>query len=62
MRPFDSEASGTLFGDGVGAVVLKRLDDAIEDGDLNEDEAAPDEPELVGDPGDLHEVSDEDDH
>ncbi len=31
--PFDVEASGTLFGDSVGAVVLKRLDNAIEDGD-----------------------------
>lgn len=33
VRPFDVAASGTLFGDSVGAVVLKRLDDAIEDGD-----------------------------
>jgi acyl transferase domain-containing protein/surfactin synthase thioesterase subunit/non-ribosomal peptide synthetase component F/acyl carrier protein len=33
VRPFDIAASGTLFGDSVGAVVLKRLDDAIEDGD-----------------------------
>lgn len=33
VRPFDAEASGTLFGDSVGAIVLKRLDDAIEDGD-----------------------------
>ncbi|MFY1633956.1 beta-ketoacyl synthase N-terminal-like domain-containing protein [Solwaraspora sp. WMMB335] len=33
VRPFDAEASGTLFGDAVGAVVLKRLDDAIADGD-----------------------------
>ncbi|MCF3142729.1 polyketide synthase [Streptomyces platensis] len=33
VRPFDDAASGTLFGDAVGAVVLKRLDDAIEDGD-----------------------------
>lgn len=33
VRPFDQQASGTLFGDGVGAVVLKRLDDAIADGD-----------------------------
>jgi len=33
VRPFDEEASGTLFGDSVGAVVLKRLDDALADGD-----------------------------
>jgi acyl transferase domain-containing protein/surfactin synthase thioesterase subunit/non-ribosomal peptide synthetase component F/acyl carrier protein len=33
VRPFDVEASGTLFGDSVGAVVLKRVEDAIEDGD-----------------------------
>lgn len=33
VRPFDAEAGGTLFGDGVGAVVLKRLDDALADGD-----------------------------
>ncbi len=32
-RPFDAKASGTLFGDGSGAVVLKRLEDAIEDRD-----------------------------
>lgn len=32
-RPFDADASGTVFGSGVGAVVLKRLSDAIEDGD-----------------------------
>jgi acyl transferase domain-containing protein len=24
VRPFDEKASGTLFGDGVGALVLKR--------------------------------------
>ena len=28
-RPFDSESNGTVAGNGVGAVVLKRLDDAI---------------------------------
>ncbi|WUH90996.1 alpha/beta fold hydrolase [Streptomyces sp. NBC_00433] len=33
VRPFDEAASGTLFGDAVAAVVLKRLDDALADGD-----------------------------
>ncbi|MBM7086347.1 type I polyketide synthase [Micromonospora humidisoli] len=33
VRPFDAAASGTLFGDAVGAVVLKRLDVALADGD-----------------------------
>ena len=32
-RTFDARAQGTLFGDGVGIVVLKRLDDALADGD-----------------------------
>jgi len=32
-RPFDSEASGTLFSDGGGAVLLKDYDQAILDGD-----------------------------
>ncbi len=32
-RPFDAAASGTVFSDGAGAVVLKRLDDARRDGD-----------------------------
>ena len=32
-RPFDADAAGTLFSDGAGAVVLKRLDDAVRDGD-----------------------------
>ncbi|MCG7534489.1 type I polyketide synthase [Pseudoalteromonas sp. OOF1S-7] len=32
-RAFDKQASGTVPADGVGAVVLKRLDDAIADGD-----------------------------
>lgn len=32
-RTFDAEAKGTLFGDGMGLVVLKRLQDAVDDGD-----------------------------
>jgi amino acid adenylation domain-containing protein len=32
-RPFDARAEGTLFNDGVGVVALKRLEDAIRDGD-----------------------------
>jgi acyl transferase domain-containing protein len=32
-RPFDASASGTVFGSGVGIVVLKRLADAQADGD-----------------------------
>lgn len=32
-RTFDAQARGTLFGDGVGVVVLKRLEDALADGD-----------------------------
>lgn len=32
-RPFDAAASGTVFSDGVGAVVLKRLDQAVTEGD-----------------------------
>lgn len=32
-RPFDAEATGTVFGSGVGAVVLKRLSQALADGD-----------------------------
>ena len=32
-RPFDAKANGTIFGSGVGVVVLKRLDEALEDGD-----------------------------
>ncbi len=32
-RVFDAEASGTVFGNGVGIVVLKRLSDALRDGD-----------------------------
>jgi acyl transferase domain-containing protein/acyl carrier protein len=33
-RAFDANAQGTVPGDGVGMVVLKRLDDAIEAGDI----------------------------
>lgn len=33
IRAFDAEASGTILGDGAGAMVLKRLDDALRDGD-----------------------------
>jgi amino acid adenylation domain-containing protein len=32
-RPFDASASGTIFGSGAGVVLLKRLEDAIADGD-----------------------------
>ncbi|MFD8826700.1 SDR family NAD(P)-dependent oxidoreductase [Streptomyces sp. NPDC059605] len=32
-RPFDASASGTVFGSGAGVVLLKRLDDALTDGD-----------------------------
>ncbi|MUG96486.1 acyltransferase domain-containing protein [Scytonema sp. UIC 10036] len=32
-RAFDASSQGTIFGDGVGLVVLKRLEDAIDDGD-----------------------------
>ena len=32
-RTFDEKAAGTVFGNGVGAVVLKRLADAVADGD-----------------------------
>jgi acyl transferase domain-containing protein len=32
-RPFDANAQGTLSGNGLGIVVLKRLDDALADGD-----------------------------
>jgi acyl transferase domain-containing protein/acyl carrier protein len=32
-RAFDAHAQGTSFGNGVGLVVLKRLDDALTDGD-----------------------------
>ncbi|MBZ5536433.1 MAG: amino acid adenylation domain-containing protein [Acidobacteriia bacterium] len=32
-RAFDAQAQGTLFGSGVGIVMLKRLEDAVDDGD-----------------------------
>ena len=32
-RPFDAEADGTILGEGLGVLVLKRLDDARRDGD-----------------------------
>ncbi|MEO3777936.1 amino acid adenylation domain-containing protein [Micromonospora sp. B11E3] len=32
-RPFDASATGTVFGSGVGVVMLKRLEDALADGD-----------------------------
>ncbi|MEM7353001.1 MAG: type I polyketide synthase, partial [Acidobacteriota bacterium] len=32
-RPFDAQAAGTVFGSGLGFVVLKRLEDALADGD-----------------------------
>jgi acyl transferase domain-containing protein/acyl carrier protein len=32
-RPFDADAGGTIMGNGVAAVVLKRLEDALRDGD-----------------------------
>ena len=33
VRPFDAKAHGTVFGDAVGAVVLRRLADALENDD-----------------------------
>jgi acyl transferase domain-containing protein/acyl carrier protein len=33
-RTFDAQATGTVFGEGVGLVLLKRLDDALADGDV----------------------------
>lgn len=32
-RPFDNEASGTVFSHGAGVLVLRRLEDAVADGD-----------------------------
>ena len=32
-RPFDADGAGTLFSDGAGVVVVKRLEDAVADGD-----------------------------
>ncbi len=32
-RPFDAAADGTILGEGLGVLVLKRLDDAGRDGD-----------------------------
>lgn len=32
-KPFDADATGTMFCDGAGIVVLKRLSDALKDGD-----------------------------
>ncbi|MFO0952250.1 MAG: beta-ketoacyl synthase N-terminal-like domain-containing protein [Isosphaeraceae bacterium] len=32
-RPFDAGCDGTILGEGIGLVVLKRLDDARRDGD-----------------------------
>jgi len=33
-RPFDADATGTMFCDGAGIVVLKRLSEALRDGDM----------------------------
>ena len=36
IRPFDAAGTGTLLGEGCGIVVLKRLADALADGDTIE--------------------------
>lgn len=33
VKPFDQHADGTIIGDGAAAFILKRLDDAVRDGD-----------------------------
>jgi acyl transferase domain-containing protein/phosphopantetheinyl transferase len=33
VRPFEAGSDGTLLGEGLGVIVLKRLDDAVADGD-----------------------------
>ena len=33
-RPFDAKGAGTVFSDGIGVVVLKRLEEALSDGDF----------------------------
>ena len=33
IRPFDAQADGLLIGEGIGILVLKRLENALEDGD-----------------------------
>lgn len=33
LRPFDEQSDGTMLGEGLGFVVLKRKDDAVRDGD-----------------------------
>src|SRR5204862_8219465 len=32
-RAFDARADGTVFGNGLGVVILRRLEDALKDGD-----------------------------
>jgi amino acid adenylation domain-containing protein len=32
-RPFDADATGTVFSDGAGVILLKRMEDALRDGD-----------------------------
>jgi len=34
IRPFDKNADGTIIGEGVGTLILKRLEDAERDGDI----------------------------